>query len=66
MADRARVLTKGSRLVGRPCEVVITQMPAGQNAWSWCYTCAAAHIVNVPLFENGKGPWKLAGETANG
>lgn len=52
-----RVLEPGDRIAAQPCVVTVHQLGA-TVAYGWCSTCEDPHVIDLPLYEAGRGPWR--------
>lgn len=60
-------LEVGDTLHGHPCLVKVTSLQGDYGpsiGEGWCHHCKAGHIVDVALFNSGRGPWKRVPDLA--
>lgn len=57
-----RTLSIGDVVKGSPCVVTINKF-TGTLASGLCATCHCLHVVSVPRYESGQGPWQPAEDT---
>jgi hypothetical protein len=59
-----RTLSIGDTVYATPCMVTIN-MIGPKLASGNCQTCLCKHIIDLPMYEDGRGPWKLARSLAD-